>query len=269
MTSARLVPVVIIAASALLGLKVVELTRSEWFSVKIAPIVEPFKPGRDPFARDLAPDPIITGSSDGGHGAPAADAGHGPQSATPTPDKDQMVQPSDVKVNASTDRPTEAKPIPGQELLSEVEILKRLSERRKQLDKFEQDLQMRDNLLKATEDKIEKKVDQLKDAEQKAASGAQTPDDAHRKQITDLVKVYEAMKPKDAARVFDGLDTKLLVDMSRAMNPKKLADVVSKMQPEIAQKLTTELARNPTTPVAMPGADLPKIQGKASTPPQG
>ena len=258
MTSARLVSVVIVAASALLALKLIEIARSGLFSVKQAPISAPFALGRDPFARDLTPDPIVTGSSE----APPAEASHGPQAATPTPDKEHQVQPSNVKVDASSEKPVEAKPIPGQELLSEVEILKRLSERRKQLDKFEQDLQMRENLLKATEDKIEQRVDQLKDAEKKASSGAPTPDDERKKQITDLVKVYAAMKPKDAARVFDGLDIALLVDLSRAMNPKKLADIVAKMQPEIAQKLTTELARTaPAT--ASPSAELPKIQGKS------
>ena len=81
--------------------------------------------------------------------------------------------------------------------------------------------------------------------------------------IQRLTAVYQAMKPKDAARVFDGLDGRLLVDIARLMNPKKLADVVAKMTPEVAQRLTAELARPDGRVVPAAGeAALPKIQGK-------
>jgi flagellar motility protein MotE (MotC chaperone) len=259
MAQPRLVPIVMLAASALLGLKVVAFLHGD-LGVKAAEIVA--GSARDPF-RGVAVDPIITGSGGGGHGeAPPADAGgHGgaaPASTAPG------VEPSKVPTTVSKERPEEAKPIPGTELLSEVEILKRLAERRKQLDKLEEDLTMRENLLKATEDKVGKRVEELQQLEVKSATGVKDAAADQKKQLGDLVKMYEAMKPKDAARVFDGLDPKLLVDIARQMNPKKLADVVAKMSPEVAQRLTVELARpDGPAPAANGEAALPKIQGKS------
>jgi flagellar motility protein MotE (MotC chaperone) len=257
MAQPRLVPIVMLAASALLGLKVVAFLHGD-LGVKAAEIVA--GSARDPF-RGVAVDPIITGSGGGGHGEapPAESGGHGAAPASTAPG----VEPSKVPTTVSKERPEEAKPIPGTELLSEVEILKRLAERRKQLDKLEEDLTMRENLLKATEDKVGKRVEELQQLEVKSATGAKDAVADQKKQLGDLVKMYEAMKPKDAARVFDGLDPKLLVDIARQMNPKKLADVVAKMSPEVAQRLTVELAR-PDGPVPAQGeAALPKIQGKS------
>ncbi|MBP0650773.1 hypothetical protein J8J40_27370, partial [Mycobacterium tuberculosis] len=72
---------------------------------------------RDPF-RGVTVDPIVTGSASGG-AKPAEGQGAAP--ATPAAGG---VQPSEVKTQVSSERPEEAKPIPGTELLSEVEILK-------------------------------------------------------------------------------------------------------------------------------------------------
>lgn len=260
MAQPRLVPMVMLAASALLGLKAMAFLHGD-FSVRAAETgVVVAGSARDPF-KGVAVDPIVTGSGGGGgHGeAPKADAGgHGA-----APAGAHGVEPSKVPTTVLTEKPAEAKPIPGTELLSEIEILKRLAERRKQLDKLEEDLLMRENLLKATEDKVGKRLEELQQIEAKAASQPKDTAAEQKKQLADLVKMYEAMKPKDAARVFDGLETKLLVDLGRQMNPKKLADIVAKMSPEVAQRLTAELARpeGQSAPVAADSA-LPKIQGK-------
>lgn len=259
MAQPRLVPMVMLAASALLGLKAMAFLHGD-FSVRAAETgVVVAGSARDPF-KGVAVDPIVTGSGGGGgHGeAPKADA-HGAAPAA----GGHGVEPSKVPTTVLTEKPAEAKPIPGTELLSEIEILKRLAERRKQLDKLEEDLLMRENLLKATEDKVGKRLEELQQIEAKAAAQPKDTGAEQKKQLADLVKMYEAMKPKDAARVFDGLETKLLVDLGRQMNPKKLADIVAKMSPEVAQRLTAELARpeGQSAPMAADSA-LPKIQGK-------
>jgi flagellar motility protein MotE (MotC chaperone) len=77
--------------------------------------------------------------------------------------------------------------------------------------------------------------------------------------IGDLVKTYEAMKPKDAARIFDGMDDKLLMDLAKTMKPANLAAIMSLMQPKRAEALTrmlSELAKPPTTLESL--ANLPQ-----------
>ena len=80
--------------------------------------------------------------------------------------------------------------------------------------------------------------------------------------------MYEAMKPKDAARVFDRLDLKVLVPVVNAMNPRKMSEVLAAMSPEAAERLTVELAkpslrrrRAPGRPTrALPAGELQAIE---------
>ena len=54
--------------------------------------------------------------------------------------------------------------------------------------------------------------------------------------------MYEAMKPKDAARVFDRLGLDVLVPVVQQMNPRKMSEVLAAMSPDRAEKLTVALA---------------------------
>jgi flagellar motility protein MotE (MotC chaperone) len=74
--------------------------------------------------------------------------------------------------------------------------------------------------------------------------------------------MYEAMKPKEAARVFDRLSHDVLVPVVVQMNPRKMAEVLAVMSPEAAEKLTIALAarargRNDVAATTKPGAALP------------
>ena len=54
--------------------------------------------------------------------------------------------------------------------------------------------------------------------------------------------MYETMKPSDAAAIFDELDMPVLLRVARAMNPRKMAPIMAKMDPVKAQDLTAGLA---------------------------
>ena len=57
-----------------------------------------------------------------------------------------------------------------------------------------------------------------------------------------LVKVYENMKPKDAARIFEKLDMPVLLQVVERMKEQKLAAVLAEMDPGKAKSVTIELA---------------------------
>ena len=59
--------------------------------------------------------------------------------------------------------------------------------------------------------------------------------------IKSLVKVYEAMKPQDAAKIFEQIDMDILLSVAVHMKEAKLAQILSKMNPEKAKELTVEL----------------------------
>jgi flagellar motility protein MotE (MotC chaperone) len=81
-----------------------------------------------------------------------------------------------------------------------------------------------------------------------------------------LVKMYEGMKPADAAAIFNQLDGKVLVRLARGINPRKMAPIMAKMDATRAQELTVRLADEQAQPdVALGAADLaslPQIVGQ-------
>ena len=61
--------------------------------------------------------------------------------------------------------------------------------------------------------------------------------------ITQLVKVYEAMKAKNAAAIFDPMALDLLLPIMRGMRETKVAAIVAEMDPAKVRALTAELAK--------------------------
>ena len=74
--------------------------------------------------------------------------------------------------------------------------------------------------------------------------------------------MYEAMKPKDAAKVFDRLEMSVLFEIASQIAPRKMSDIMGLMQPEAAERLTVEMARRASSQQSASSADLPKIEGK-------
>jgi flagellar motility protein MotE (MotC chaperone) len=78
--------------------------------------------------------------------------------------------------------------------------------------------------------------------------------------------MYESMKPKDAAKVFDRLDMSVLLDISTQIAPRKMSDILGLMAPEAAERLTVEMARRAGADKSASTAELPKIEGKVMVP---
>ncbi len=75
--------------------------------------------------------------------------------------------------------------------------------------------------------------------------------------------MYENMKPKDAAKIFDRLELPILVQVTSLINPRKMSDILGLMSPEAAERLTVELATRASGDEKGPNtAELPKIQGR-------
>jgi flagellar motility protein MotE (MotC chaperone) len=72
--------------------------------------------------------------------------------------------------------------------------------------------------------------------------------------------MYETMKPKDAAKIFDRLEMRVLMEVASQMKPQIMASILSQMSPEAAERLTVEMTRGTDKPAN--DANLPKIEGK-------
>ena len=210
----RLIDAVALSAGALLVLKLLALTQ--------AGVPEPSLPA---FARAIAkartgyeiPDPETTGSV-----GPKEE----PKPAAPPP-------PEPSKAQAPPQEPMSP---------SEKALLEKLGARRNALKQRSDELDLREKMLDDAEKKIETGIGDLKKSEDKADAAAKAKDESEKQGLKSIVTMYETMKPKDAARVFDRLNHDVLVPLVVSMNPRKMAEILAVMQPEAAERLTVALA---------------------------
>lgn len=133
---------------------------------------------------------------------------------------------------------------------SEIDLLQQLAERREFLESREKELAMRTGMLKAAESRINKKIVELKDFQATIQKLIKTYDEQQTQKIQSLVKIYENMKPKDAARIFEELEMTTLLLVVEQMKERKLAPIMAKMNPAKATEITVELARLRNLPAA-------------------
>jgi flagellar motility protein MotE (MotC chaperone) len=147
---------------------------------------------------------------------------------------------------------------------AERAILERLQERRQELDTRARELDIRESLIQAAETRMAGQLTELKETEQRIKVATDQRDDAEAARFKGLVTMYENMKPRDAAKIFDRLDIGVLIEISSKIKPQQMADIMAQMSPDIAQRLTVELASR-AQEVKQAGNnpnDLPKIQGQ-------
>lgn len=143
-------------------------------------------------------------------------------------------------------------------------VLERLQDRRQELDSRNRELEMRESLLKAAEKRLDAKVNEFKDMETRVNAAADVREKADAQRLKTIVSMYENMKPKEAARIFDRLDIKILVEVSTAMNPRTMSAILAQMTPETAERLTVELASRAGAQASQAPDQLPKIEGRPS-----
>ncbi len=126
---------------------------------------------------------------------------------------------------------------------AEIDLLQQLAARREELDKRDREVNVREAMLKAAESRINKKVEELKVFQDTISKLIKTYDDQQSAKMQSLVKIYENMKPNDAARIFEKLQMDTLLSVVERMKERKLAAIMAKMDPAKATEITVELSR--------------------------
>ena len=145
---------------------------------------------------------------------------------------------------------------------SERAILERLQARRQELEARAREIDIRESLLKSAEKRIESKVEELKAVESRISTATGQKNEADAARFKGIITMYEGMKPKDAAKVFDRLEMSVLFEIASQIAPRKMSDILGLMTTEAAERLTVELARRAGSDKSAAVADLPKIEGK-------
>ena len=155
---------------------------------------------------------------------------------------------------------------------AEVDVLTSLSKRRAALDARDAEVQTETNILSATEARVDSKIAQLKTLQAEIAALLVQRDAEQEKQVAVLVKTYgpDGMKPANAAAIFNTLPDDVLIPVAQGMKPADLGAILSKMNPDAAQKLTLKLADRlalPDTAALAPASGAPVSGASAAAAP--
>lgn len=136
---------------------------------------------------------------------------------------------------------------------SEVErdVYKELAERRRSLDTREKALARQAALLEAAQRELDRKLRELTSIQQEIESLLVQQTAEEKARIQSLVKIYEGMKAKDAARIFNTLDIDVLLSVISAMSERKSAPILAEMDAERARTVTILLAQRQQVPDIM------------------
>jgi flagellar motility protein MotE (MotC chaperone) len=181
---------------------------------------------------------------------------------TPKEESKQETKPviaaPDVKPDGVVLYPEQNQPVSA----SERAILERLQARRQELEARAREIDIREGLLKAAEKRVESRVEELKAVEARVTTATTQKKDDDAARFKGIITMYESMKPKDAARVFDRLDISVLFEIASQIAPRKMSDILGLMAPEAAERLTIEMAKRAGSDKSASAAELPKIEGK-------
>jgi flagellar motility protein MotE (MotC chaperone) len=130
----------------------------------------------------------------------------------------------------------------------DIELLQQLAARRNELDARERELDTREQALALVEAEVAGRIDELKELQAKLEAKVIEYDEAQEAKLASLVKIYQNMKPKDAAPIFNTLEPDILLDVIERMKEAKVAPILALMDPARARAVTQDLARRRELP---------------------
>ena len=141
-------------------------------------------------------------------------------------------------------------------------VLESLQKRRKQLDARARELDMREALIKAAEKRLEARAADLKTLETQIKGAESEKKEAGTKSLQSLIEMYDRMRPKDAARIFEHLNMDVLIEVATRIKPRQMSEILANMSPQAAERLTVAFASRATGQPLPAAVNLPKIEGR-------
>lgn len=142
----------------------------------------------------------------------------------------------------------------------DLELVKHLSDLRKELDARSVALDKREALAAATEKKLQDKLIELQGIREQINTQMKTITGKAKEEIEKLCRIYEAMKPKDAASVFEALEMPTLLDIvDECMKESKAAAILQQMDPIKVRDMSTALVQRRRFPSSCKNNDAVEV----------
>jgi len=154
-----------------------------------------------------------------------------------------------ARAEAPATPPARAEAPPQPEVLAERAVLEALRARRAEIEAREAAIAQREMLIAAAERRLADRLGELNALRQRLEAEGRQRDERTEQGWRQLVRLYEGMRPRDAAGIFDELEMAVLIQVVDRMREAKAAPVLAAMRPERARLVTTELARHRSRPL--------------------
>ncbi|KAA0582664.1 hypothetical protein [Azospirillum sp. Sh1] len=221
----RLLPLTIFVAVMMLGVRVGDLWRLAThdarlpdFPVTLAQGPQSSTPATPPTQMPPGQPPSATTKPSGKDAPPAPGGASGPANA-----------------------PAANAPLAPLGPIDNQELLQHFAERRAEIERRTKEMEQREALLAAAEKRIEQKVVEMEKTKADIQKLMAQGDEKQSAQLESLVKIYETMKPKEAARIFEELDMPVLLGVIQKMKEQKTAPILAAMDPVKAKEVTSAL----------------------------
>lgn len=128
-------------------------------------------------------------------------------------------------------------------------LLRELQRREALLETRERQIEDRMQALKVADEAIEKKLAALMDMEAALRQTLAMADGASERDLESLTNVYNNMKPKEAAGLFETMDPTFAAGFLSRMRPEAAAGIMARLSPDVAYSISVILAgRNNSVP---------------------
>jgi flagellar motility protein MotE (MotC chaperone) len=126
--------------------------------------------------------------------------------------------------------------------LPTVESLDALQQREIEIRKKEEQLKEKEERLGKLEKEVEQKVKDLLALQKEVQSVRTEKLETQNAKVRSLAKIYGTMKPKEAAKLMENLDDKLVMSIISTMTPDEAAAILSLMEVKKAAKISEALS---------------------------
>lgn len=168
-----------------------------------------------------------------------------PQEPAPAAQPPATTQAAEQKDNKSKGEASESfDPLSLDE--NQIRVLKALAN--KSEGEADEEIQRRQKLLELSEKKLAEQVTNLEKLKSDVQTKKELLTKEERENIANTAKIYEAMKPEQAADIFNKIDPFVVAQLMKAMSQKKASLIIATMEGNKARALTIEMLRVQSPP---------------------
>ena len=130
----------------------------------------------------------------------------------------------------------------------EIKLLQELDIRRIELERREQALRVREKLADLAEVELKDRIEKMNELQGQLTVLLKNLSNKEEGELMQLAKIYEEMRPQNAAIVLNKLDDNIVFDLFKRMNKKDTAKIMEKMEPIKARRISKMLAEKSDLP---------------------